>query len=80
MSSTSDQLARKSARIAYAKAIEGGAAPYVAFDVACAAYRVYVPTTHPQILRSIVARCLAEQGVGGWTSDDPPATPAAGSQ
>jgi hypothetical protein len=69
MDSTSEHLAQKAARIAYTKAVEGGARPHVAFDVACAAYRVYMPATGLISLRAIVARALAGIGIADWISE-----------
>jgi hypothetical protein len=54
------------ARRAYFLAVECGAHPHIAFDVACAAYRVFCPAISSHELQALVARSIASMDVRGW--------------
>ena len=49
------------ARRAYVTAITGGAKPHIAFDLACAAYRVHHPTVTTDKVQAAVAHALAAE-------------------
>ena len=58
----SKNAAAVAAHRAYLKALTVGAAAYIAFDVACAAYRASWPGLDDSELRSTVAEILATLG------------------
>jgi hypothetical protein len=49
------------ARRAYVSAITGGAKPHIAFDLACAAYRVHHADVRTDKIRAAVAHALAQE-------------------
>jgi hypothetical protein len=46
---------------AYVSAIAGGAKPHIAFDLACAAYRMHHPSVTNDKLQAAVAHALAKE-------------------